>query len=72
MRGLWDFFYFAGRIGDCMLSSATADHSESPKRRKPFNLHKFLIQTKLIAVEIAATIVFLAWLYHEVMHELGR
>jgi hypothetical protein len=55
-----------------MSSSATTGHSEPPKKRKPFNLHKFLIQTKLVAVEIAATIVFLAWIFHEVMHALGH
>lgn len=42
------------------------------KKRKSFDLHRLLIEAKLIALEVGTAIVFLAWVYHEVMHELGR
>jgi hypothetical protein len=43
-----------------------------PKKRKRFNLHHFLIDVKIVAVEVAATIVFLYWLGRGIWHELGR
>lgn len=42
----------------------------SRRRRKSIDVSQFLTKLKLIAVEIAATIVFLVWLYREVIHEL--
>jgi len=41
-------------------------------KRKPFNLHNFLIRVEVAAFYIAATIIVLVWLYHHLMHEIGR
>ena len=43
-------------------------------KRRRFNLNLFLIliQIKLVAIELAATIVFFVWLYRELIHELRR
>lgn len=41
-------------------------------KRKPFNLHNVLIRAELAAFHIAATIIALVWLYHHLMHEIGR
>lgn len=37
---------------------------------KRFNLHEFLLDAKVNAVEIATAIVFFWWLYHALMSEL--
>jgi hypothetical protein len=42
------------------------------KRRKGINIFHILLKVKLAATEIAATIVFLVWLYRIFMHEIGR
>jgi hypothetical protein len=34
------------------------------------NFFHVLIQVKLVAIELAATIVFFVWLYRELIHEL--
>lgn len=40
--------------------------------RQFFNLDEFLKRAKLCAFDIGMTIVFFVWLYHEVMHGIGR
>jgi hypothetical protein len=40
--------------------------------RKPgFDLHRFLTKIKVLAIEIATTVVFLIWLYRAFLHEIG-
>jgi len=43
-----------------------------PRRKKPFNLHRFLLNAKLIAVEILSAIVFFIWLYDHFLEEIRR
>jgi hypothetical protein len=42
------------------------------KRKKPFDLHTFLMKAKFAAFEIAVAIVFFLWLIKAVAHELGH
>lgn len=44
-----------------------------PRRVKErgFNLDRLLTQVRIWAVELAATVVFLVWLFRVLMHELG-
>lgn len=42
-----------------------------PRRRKPFDPHRFLTEVKLFAFDLGMTVVFLVWLYNEVKHEIG-
>jgi len=46
-------------------------HIRTPKHgRTRANFFHVLIQVKLVAIELAATIVFFVWLYRELIHEL--
>lgn len=40
------------------------------RRRKSIDLFRLLTHVKLIALELGTTIVFLVWVYHEVLREL--
>ena len=40
-------------------------------RRRRFNPHRVFHNIKFYAVEIGATLVFLAWVFKEVRHQLG-
>jgi hypothetical protein len=40
-------------------------------RKRGVNLHQLLIQARIWAVELTATVVFFVWLYHALLHELG-
>ena len=44
--------------------------NNAPRRRR-FNTHRVFHQIKFYAVEIAVTIMFIAWLVRAVWHELG-
>jgi hypothetical protein len=46
--------------------------SRNNRGRKHFNLHRFLVNTKVMAIEIAATLVFLNWLARILIHELWK
>ena len=39
--------------------------------RKRIDPHKVLVQVRVWAVEVTATVVFLVWLYHALIHELA-
>jgi hypothetical protein len=56
------------------MSSPDSLFTQPPARRKrkSFDLHKFLIKLELAAFHIAATVIVLVWLYHHLMHEIGR
>jgi hypothetical protein len=47
------------------------NNSRQRKRRKT-TLHSFLVEAKVTAVEIATTIVFLVWLYREVVLTIAK
>jgi hypothetical protein len=40
-------------------------------KKHNFNLQKRLVQVRIWAIELTATVVFLMWLYHALLHELG-
>jgi hypothetical protein len=40
-------------------------------RKHNFNLHELLMQLRVSAMELAATIVFFVWLFRALLHELG-
>jgi len=46
--------------------------SRNYRGRKHFNLHRFLVKTKIMAVEIASTLVFLYWIARTLIHELWK
>jgi len=41
-----------------------------PRRKKPFNLHRFILNSKVIAVEILTAIAFLTWIFRAFLHEI--
>jgi hypothetical protein len=43
-----------------------------PRRKKPFNLHRFLRDTKIILVEVLSAIVFIVWIFRAFLHEILR
>jgi nitrate reductase NapE component len=45
--------------------------SSKHNSRKQFNLHLFLVNAKIIAIEIAGAVVFFVWLFKTLIHELG-
>jgi hypothetical protein len=61
-------FYSPGGIEDCV--SQAAFEFRPPRRKKPFNLHRFVLNAKLIAVEILSAIVFFIWLYRVFLGEV--
>jgi hypothetical protein len=40
-------------------------------KKRGFNLNRLLVQVRVWAVELTATLVFLVWLYRALLHELG-
>jgi len=40
------------------------------RRKKPFNLHRFVLHSKLVAVEILSAIVFFIWLVRTFLGEV--
>lgn len=54
-----------------MLSPSIYRLTQKRKRQKRFNLHSFLLNARLVAIEIAAAVVFFAWLFKAVKQELG-
>jgi hypothetical protein len=42
------------------------------RRYLSFDLQRFLTEAKVVAVEIVATIGFFYWLWHALLHEVGR
>jgi hypothetical protein len=38
----------------------------SPKKKRPFNIHYFLREAKIVLVDSAGIIVLAIWLYHEI------
>ncbi|HEY1253870.1 MAG TPA: hypothetical protein VGF01_03730 [Terracidiphilus sp.] len=42
------------------------------KNQKHFSLNRFLVKMKAMAIEIAATLVFLNWLIRILIHELWK
>lgn len=59
---------FAGRIEDCV--SRAAFDFRPPRRKKPFNLHRFILTTKIIVIEILTAIVFFIWLFRAFLGEV--
>jgi len=43
-----------------------------PRRKKPFNLHRFLRNSKIIIVEVLSAIVFIVWIFQAFLHEILR
>jgi hypothetical protein len=43
---------------------------ESVPQRQPFDLHRFLLNAKIITVEIASAVVFIWWVVRTLIHEL--
>ena len=41
-----------------------------PRRKKPFNLHRFILTTKIIVIEILTAIVFFIWLFRAFLGEV--
>jgi hypothetical protein len=41
------------------------------QRKSDFDLHGLFVKVKMWAIELAATVVFLVWLFRAVVHELG-
>lgn len=41
-------------------------------RRTRASIFHTILMIKLVALEIATTVVFFVWLYHSVMHEIGK
>lgn len=39
----------------------------NPKRKRPFNIHHFLREAKIVLVDSAGIIVLAIWLYHEIV-----
>jgi hypothetical protein len=45
----------------------------TPKHgRARANFFEIIVKIKLVAIELAATIIFFVWLYRELIHELKR
>ena len=38
----------------------------NPKKKRPFNIHHFLREAKIVLVDSAGIIVLAIWLYHEI------
>ena len=57
-----------GDVRDPMKSIRSHAHKQVRARA---NFFPILIQVKLVAIELAATIVFFVWLYRVFMHEIG-
>ena len=53
------------------MSQAAFDF-RPPRRKKPFNLHRFLRDTKIILVEVLSAIVFIVWIFRAFLHEILR
>jgi hypothetical protein len=56
------------RSADC--DAIVEEHGNKPMKHRAPDSHDIFHQIKYYAVEIAATIVFLAWLVRAVWHEL--
>ena len=44
--------------------------SQPVQQHQPFDLHRFLLNAKIITVEIASAIVFVWWVVRTLIHEL--
>lgn len=44
----------------------------TPKRRTRVKFFEIIVKIKLVAIELAATIIFFVWLYRELIHEIKR
>ena len=42
----------------------------TPKRRTRADFFEIVLHVKIVALELAVTIVFFVWLYREVIHQL--
>lgn len=45
---------------------------EPRRRKKSFNLHRFILRSKLIAVEILSAVVFFMWLFRVFLEKCAR
>jgi hypothetical protein len=61
------FFYFAGKIG---VSVPRNPRREPAPQRQPFDLHAFLLKTKITIVEVAGAIAFAWMVIRALIHEL--
>jgi hypothetical protein len=43
-----------------------------PRRKKPFNLQRFIRNSKIVIVEILSAIVFVVWIFRAFLHEILR
>jgi hypothetical protein len=62
-----DFFYFRRGKGEVVPKSSRTEPAQQPQ---PFHLHRFLVNAKIITVEIASAVVFVWWVVRALIHEL--
>jgi hypothetical protein len=43
-----------------------------PSKSKPFDLHRFFIDVRVVAVEVVTTVGFLYWIGKSLWHELSH
>ena len=48
------------------------DFPPQPRRKKPFNLNRLILNSKIIAVEAVSLIVFFVWLFRIFVRELRQ
>jgi hypothetical protein len=53
------------------VSQAAFDF-QPPRRKKPFNLHRFLRDSKIVIVEVLSAIVFIVWIFRAFLQEILR
>jgi hypothetical protein len=67
----WLYIGDAGKV--IILNHQNKKRTRAPKeQRSNADFSHILIQIKLVALELATTIVFFVWLYRILMHEVGR